>query len=499
MKPMGTITKYYLFIDEETKSILDSLMDQSSSYYDFVQRLCDMVPKNEVPVNLVYVAAVQAWLTREVELMNPIQEKYKDVLCIRPWGYPHRESGSDQLRYHDDVVEAIEEAMNTSLDDWMVTELHLLHTFFHWPLYDDILSYLEPLEEAKRLVEVNPLLNCFESLICAFEGWAKVREDYTKESLTIVQRGLELAEKHDDTLYKYMNLGVQAMVLYSFSIQESVARFEELYGLVQDLEVPYLIAEVLNDSSLAFEAAGEFDLAISCHLEDIKILGGGDTPYTALARIYSTLGNGRQALEYANLGFEYAGHLNEQVLFLRKAWALALLNRVEEAEQLLDVVHPLVMESGSEGRLGHFYRISGVIELAKGNCLAAIDLLEKVLKISERGPNIISLNNVLIDLVRAELLLTHQVKDKSEDIVPGRWLSKLENHAVERDLPGVRMYAALFKSEFYQNQGQLKDAHATLVDALDITDSLGVATLRKRISAKIQELDILMIDEEIVS
>ena len=47
MKPMGTITKYYPFVDEETKSILGTLMDGSSSYYDFVQQLCEVVLEDE--------------------------------------------------------------------------------------------------------------------------------------------------------------------------------------------------------------------------------------------------------------------------------------------------------------------------------------------------------------------------------------------------------------------------------------------------------------------
>ena len=53
MKPMGTITKYYPFIDEESRSILDSLMEESSSYNDFVLRLSEVVLENEVPVNLI--------------------------------------------------------------------------------------------------------------------------------------------------------------------------------------------------------------------------------------------------------------------------------------------------------------------------------------------------------------------------------------------------------------------------------------------------------------
>ncbi len=79
MKPMGTITKYYPFIDEETKSILNSLMDESSSYYDFVLRLSNMILANEVPVDLVFIAAVQVWWCRTHETMSQIQEKYRYV------------------------------------------------------------------------------------------------------------------------------------------------------------------------------------------------------------------------------------------------------------------------------------------------------------------------------------------------------------------------------------------------------------------------------------
>ncbi len=499
MKSMGTITKYYPFIDEETKSVLNSLMDESSSYYDFVQRLCEVVLENEVPVNLAYLAAVHAWWCRIEESMSLIQEKYKDVPCIRPWGYAHQTAESDQVRYHDDVVEAIDKAIDTSLDDWMVTELHLLHTSFHWPYHGDIPSLLEPLEKAKSLTEANPLLNCFEPLICTFKGLAKRREVDIKGYLVVSQRGRELAEAHDDSLYKYMNLLDQANFLTHVNIQKSLARFEELYNFVQDLEVPYLVAEVLNDSALVFETAGEYDLAISSHLEAIKILGLDETCCQLLSRIYATLGDGQQALEWANMGFEYAGHLEFSTLYLRKAWALALLNRLEEAERNLDTAHPLIMKTGSEIRLGRYYHISGVIELVRCDYLAALNFLEKAQEISERIPRGIDQNCALLELVRAELLLANQSTDITKSVTSGMWLSRLQKYAIERDLPGIRMQAAILKSEFYQKHSQLKDAQATLQDALKITDSLGVATLRKRISDRIHEINRIMRDEELVS
>jgi len=99
-------------------------------------------------------------------------------------------------------------------------------------------------------------------------------------------------------------------------------------------------------------------------------------------------------------------------------------------------------------------------------------------------------------LARVELLFANQSTDSTKSATLGKWLSKLENHAVERDLPGIRMQTALLKSEFYQNHSQLKDAQAILVDALNITDSLGVATLRKRIMKRVSELSQLIEETE---
>ncbi|MHA2081419.1 MAG: hypothetical protein ACW99H_09770, partial [Candidatus Thorarchaeota archaeon] len=180
-----------------------------------------------------------------------------------------------------------------------------------------------------------------------------------------------------------------------------------------------------------------------------------------------------------------------------KAWALALLNRIEEALRNLDTAHSLIMKTGEEVWLGTYYHVSGVIEIARGDFQAALDVLEKAQEILERLSRVIYQNRALLDLVRAEILLANQSTDSTK--APGRWLSKLEKYAIERDMPGIRMQAALLKSEFYQNHGQLKDAQAILLDALDITDSLGVNTLRKRISVRIRELNQLLREAEVSS
>ncbi|MFW9842153.1 MAG: hypothetical protein ACFFES_14745, partial [Candidatus Thorarchaeota archaeon] len=165
----------------------------------------------------------------------------------------------------------------------------------------------------------------------------------------------------------------------------------------------------------------------------------------------------------------------------------------------LEIAYSLTIKSGLEIHLGNYYHISGVVELKKGNLLDALDLFKKAWEFAERRPRVDRDNRLLLDLARVEILIDNQSIDKTKVVVPGKWLSKLETHAMEGDLPGIRMYAALLKSEFYQNHGQLQDAHAVLVDALGITDSLGVVTLKKRITSQIQEIQQLQRDKELAS
>jgi len=503
LKPMGTITKYYPFIDEESKSTLNSLMKESKSYFDFVQSLCHVVLESDVPTNLAYIAAVQAWWCRLEDEMGLINQKFKDVPQIVPWGHIHASLERDQIRYHDAIVRSIEQLVEESADDWILTELHLLHAQFHWPISGDIPSQLEPVGKARELIDANPLLKCFEAQACFYEGWAKRIEGEIEDAIAIYQRGIELAEAHDESLHMNMNLGGQGDALKNVSIKKAISRFEESYQLTQDLEVPYLEAEVLHDSGLVFEVAGEYDLAISSYQEFGKVYkfdGSQHSECAAISRVYVALGDGERALEMANAFLEDYEILGIQWPNLGKAAALALLNRVDEAEANLAEAHKLVIKSGLDRLLGRYYLTAGLVELAKGEYTSSMDWYEKAWEIFERVGQVYGEKNLaLIGLTRAEILLAKQTTEDKKTIIPGRWLSKLENYATEWALPGIRMQAAILKSDFYQNHGQFKDAQAVLQDALNITDSPGVTTLRKRIIAKIQEIEELLHDEEIVS
>ncbi|MFW9813896.1 MAG: hypothetical protein ACFFF9_15645, partial [Candidatus Thorarchaeota archaeon] len=117
----------------------------------------------------------------------------------------------------------------------------------------------------------------------------------------------------------------------------------------------------------------------------------------------------------------------------------------------------------------------------------------------DKSPRGTDQNRALLDLARIENSMATHSKDDMKVAAPRKWLSTLEKRACDHDLPGIRMYAGLLKSELYQNNGQLKDALVTLQDALTITDSLGVQTLRRKITKQIQNLEQLLQQEGTIS
>jgi len=433
--------------------------------------------------------------------IQQLGDKYGDIPFIKPWLYIVDSGERDQVIAHDEVVEYIETVIENSIEDWMEVDLHILHAFLHHP-FGEVISLFEPLDKIKEMIEANPQLGCFESVLYAFDGIAKLKEDNINDALEILQKGKFLAERHDDAVYMYMNLLQEALILSAVNVNESASMFENLYELVQELQVPAFVTEILNDSSLLYEVMGEFDLVISSHQEIMKIIDDidgrlSDTSYIILSRSYATLGDGQLALEWINRGIEDSGQFEGAMMLINKAWALALVNRIDEAEKALETAYPRVIKAGFERHLADYYHVSGVIEQKNSKFLDALNMLEKAWEITNKiGMGGSNRNRVLLDSARVENLIASQSNDDIKTTVPGKWLSTLEKYACERDLPGIKMYAGLIKSEFYQNHGQLKDALAILQDALTITDSQGVQTLRRKINSRISEV-IQLIREEV--
>jgi len=494
VKPMWIIKQYSPFIDEDSQTTLSKLVGDSTSYYDFIHRIVDSVLENESSVDLVFIAASHAWQIKERKLTDAIAAKYGHLVCIRPWCHVHGVSQFYQLDLQQQIKSDLDHLIESSVDDWMVLELLLWNSF-------DVYSHLEAtrkLSTAEDIMNRNPDLKCFEYLYYTARGLSRWQEGFSSENIELSQKAVEVARLQQNAFGELWGLLNGANTMKSYDLSKSFEMFEKAYQIAQDLEVPFIIADLLSDYSMAYEMSGEYDLAISSQLEGQRLYneGGMEIPYMITSRIYAALGDGQKSLEWANRAIEH--NPSYGLLHLRKAQSLIILNRLDEAEEILNVASKISLKTGLDRNVARYSMALGQFEMAKGELLTAMTTLEQAYEISSRMRDGTTLNEVMISLAKVEL--AQRIQSKTSDVAgPGKWLSALEDHADKHNLPGISMQAAILKAELFQSQGQLKDASETLQQALEISDSPGVSTLKKKITIRIQELKQLLSDEERVS
>lgn len=493
MELLGTITKYYPFIDQETESILNSLMEESGNYFDFVHRLAKTVLEKEAPDNTVYIAAAHCWYVAEKDLINAIVGKYRSLVSIKPWIFQWGTSESFHLENYQAILESLEIVEKLPAENWIIAELLLGHSF-NLAVRSESVNILST---AKAILRRQPDLLCFKPMEYIAEGHLNYQEGKISSAAASCRKGFELAVTNNDVVFEFFSILSLATYVKNTNPKESLELHEQAYQIAQALGVPVFVAEVLHSSSSAYEILGEYDLAISSETECLNEFNvfGNEIPCSTLSRLYAALGDGRRALKWAERVLEDREY---HMGYLDKARALIILNRLDEAEMFLDIAGQKVLQVGNDDYLARYNFVSGLFEMAKGEYANSMATLEQAYEIHYPLEKLVYLNETLVALARAEstLLLKSQGRDEAGS---GKWLSTFENHARKFDMPGIAMQAALFRSEIFKSQGQLQDAHETLQRALELSDSPGVKTLRMRIKARILEIDRLIHDEGVLS
>ncbi len=169
MKPFGTITKYYAFVEHETREIVESIVEKASNYREFAVLLGERACQKDVSLQLVYLAAVHAWWAREDSTINKLADIYKDIPVIAVWRFPIRDWQEDRVRQRADFRASFDQAVASTDNDWILVELLLLHAHF-LITNAPVTELMEPLNEARHLIDSNSKLACFDALLWSFEG-----------------------------------------------------------------------------------------------------------------------------------------------------------------------------------------------------------------------------------------------------------------------------------------------------------------------------------------
>lgn len=403
------------------------------------------------------------------------------------WTFPLLGFESSTL-YRDEVLNVLSRAIETNPPDWML--INLYQYIENWFIRTSS-EQVEVIKKVESILDSNPNLACFNLYPHYLQSDLHELEGDFVSSILENQRALELARTSDDVFLVMVLTGGLGLLLRNHNSAKALEYIEEYNRLSMNLGLTRHMELARNRMGVIHLVRGEYDMALECQFAAIEVYYHDTEPSSAMCTVisthYSDIEDGRQALYWANESFRIAGGKGDVLMHSALSRALIHLERLDDADHHLNILHKLSLESAYEYDQADYLYGRGLYELKSGNPQTAIESLEQALTIYEQLNIQIGINRCLIALTQAEIQLAGE--SGSEDS-SGSWMVRLESHARKKDYPGIQMHAALLRAEFLVKQGRKAEAQEVLQDALDILDSPTVKTLRTKIQKMLDDLII---------
>jgi tetratricopeptide (TPR) repeat protein len=488
VEPFGTITKYYPFLSDDTRDVVENLLENALNYYDFIHSLVDAADSYPMESELAFFALNQSTLFPDS--WGKMEERCPDSVVTKPITYLRWDSLDPIPKDHlEEFEHSMNEAVSSTPFEWI--RLHLYsYAGFESP---------EPLrtkyfENIRLLVEARPELHCFSEYLHQGKAMQFRAEGNIEKSLQYLDKAFEIATEHDDVISAASILSIKANTVKDIDIHRALQLHDEAYSMIAErlteFDATYMFALSIG---MTYEAMGEYDLALAFCQKDFELLSKfadhARIAHTLVAcRVCCELGMPQQALEWlisnsASMQFE------DSYLHSIAAKVFILLGQLDDAARHLVRANNMAMESGDDSIISSYLLARALYELASDELDAASSSLQEVLTLSSPQFQII-VNYALLGLTQVEA--TKAVKAETSGLnihTSGPWMSKLEEHALERNFPGIRMQHAILKADYQTRIGEHEAAMHTLNTALNISDSPGLKTFRKKINERLGDLE----------
>jgi tetratricopeptide (TPR) repeat protein len=461
MKPIGTISMYFPFLDDESRVIMQNIMNEAYNYYDFVQRLNERVLNEDSPELVVYFAIHHSALLLDIDSIDSISKKYSTVPILRPnLFYASVHQGN--LDAVDSIHASADSVLETDPPDWLAIEMRFLKYEADLLQYPKTLYDTHNLAELERLIGKSPEFEFFENILYDCYREKASRDSDAEETERSTELAIESAMKHDDIVRLAYHLRVKSVYLKSTDVVEARNALLKARDIMETLGNDAGLASTLLYLARLDAARGEYNLAIERVSDAIRIRERMELPVGAYALLLSDLYNiikdpasGLEWGRFAEEDFESNPSVRQRAI-LNQAWSLCLLRLLDKASELIDSVREPIMKSGFEGNLGWLYFVTGVYEMVEGNLNNAAKNMEDAIELYEgKHPVeyalIIMENLAQLDALRAEA-------DFEEREIP--WIALLEEKATSDDLPGILGQVLLLKAKLayvHRDEGVLRE------------------------------------------
>ncbi len=494
MKPLGTITMFFPFVDDETRETLELIMDSALDFYDFTCQLVDKVCTEEATEDLVHLASFHAFRLFDFKLLEKLAKTRHDtkvaepyILLVGPFFYEEA-SGFGEAK------KAIAEIIAENPDDWVEYRLHA-QAYLIGNMTDPGGPYAQKtLDKMEQLIKDSKQLACFEAEFHHYRAWQvfEIDSDYA-ECVRILQKAYDLALEFDNQVLAARVLKDLAFDLYHFSSHAFFALLFRARNMAKELGLRGLVTGMLNDQGIIHEERGEFDAALECYLECMRLEESYRTPSMHvlphnIAAIFNEMNKSEEALEWAKMALDTSRTQPKEIpaSYFVMAESLAGIGRVEEAQEYLIEGQKRSSKYGKKDHVIRGHLTTGILEMAQGRPYDAMHSFEQALEISETTGKQAS----LLRLTDVELFLFESEGNSAE--YSGPWMERLEREITEKDVPGVRGRLLLLKAELRLKQGRREAAELLIDEVRRIAKQPSTRFLETKIAELMRRGDQMM-------
>ncbi|MHA1907821.1 MAG: tetratricopeptide repeat protein [Candidatus Thorarchaeota archaeon] len=496
MKPIGSITNFYRFLDAEDQKIMEEILEKATHYVDYVDLLGKKLLEIEASPKLVHVGARIARTLTGFDLLEKLGNKYPDNDLIRPqyiWA---------RVNIGKEEMSALEEACRTAIeaqhDDWITFSFHFLRLFTSEGNITNSKTQQDAISAMDRLVKDNPDLAFLGSYVPYLISIVKRGEGKIDEAIDLRKKSVAIALEFDDYILAIPILRELVPLMMQKDPSEAMRLFENL-----DEYYPLLGPPTSEDSyyqsikGLLHLIRGEFDIAVQSFEQAMSLMGKKHQHSTLrnsphlLAFTYNQMGKEESAIEWAKLALEsestLAAHpLMKPYAHLQLSCAYSKLGNQDEASNHLSLGHELALKVGDEPLLADSYQASSLLDIAQGDVLSAMVSLKQGLEIAERLMIRPRIHSILLMLVDCEIALLGPSPTQSEDS-SGMWMDRMDSILREHDFLGIQCLLTLLRAKFRLKQGRYDEARALLKDVTSRAGNPGLHYLNEMV-AELQAL-----------
>jgi tetratricopeptide (TPR) repeat protein len=197
VKPLGTITMCFPHVDEETRSILQSIMNDAENFADFTERLCKRVCSEVSSPLLKYLAVYFAFWLDWYALVNRLESAGKVSDLASPLLLMTKARRGEVVSW-DEMKESMKRALMAAPNDWIASHLYLSWRLLAEYFYPESDVDIRPIEAIVSSVEKNTDLAFFNAYLLYLKASRYDREGKYKKAVNLYRQVITTAREFDD-------------------------------------------------------------------------------------------------------------------------------------------------------------------------------------------------------------------------------------------------------------------------------------------------------------